>query len=851
MVSLRQRKARASYSNVADGLEDLSSEDERAGSYARASGSKAGSARSGDEDDKGEGSSLSSGESSEFQPDSPTKTKGKGKAKDGGGHSEASESDGPASDEEEDEEMDDVAEELDDEDIEPSIRGASNTPNPKSQPSKPLNSIKGKRPPNRPAVSLAARPIHGQSEISLLSLQHRALIQASSISLTKPNTALRSQVEGEKQNVRERDQSRAHGPTVIPSGHQIPFQTRLTQDPKRGWEKSSVEWIDQSGPNEQRNENRRNKDWAKHPFLTFSAPWEEWKGEQWYPELFIGNEEEVLEQDRGKRENWLMRDEARLGLDGIGRWAREELHFVNEIEAEELYLPTPLYRNGETHITCSMGPHDQQSTHTFSIFDSKPFSATNPIVPREGHTFFAGGPIWGMDWCPTPESESSDFGHEQYLAVSTLPHLDTRPHMAEKWPRTSKGSIQIWSLGPASSGDVPMDGSGYTSQMKCEMVLCINGGPAMEIKWMPLGVWDDYDITSIVQNDVQIPKLGILSAVQLDGSVSLYAVPHPRFVPRTQDHPVYIKMDEPLLRLEIPDAMAMCVDWITGTKIAIGLSTGHLAVWDVYDALRTGHSQQLLPSLYTPVASSAIRSISIGRTPPSEKHLGAEPIHILMGAYDGSTTLLDLRDPTAPIELNRARIPCMAVKWISQLSTPVICDIDYAISIIKIRGTSIGRSHILSSHRGQVWDIGVSDYHSMLVSAGSDGALTLSNFNLGFYRKRKAPLALQRLYEIDYSEIRDEYRLIDDFSPETLGLENATSRRPPNIAKRATNDPPSHLIKTAAWRPEVGIHKAVWNDACGLGKAGWVASGGASGLGRVEWIEGRWRGGRPPPTEQT
>lgn len=48
--------------------------------------------------------------------------------------------------------------------------------------------------------------------------------------------------------------------------------------------------------------------------------------------------------------------------------------------------------------------------------------------------------------------------------------------------------------------------------------------------------------------------------------------------------------------------------------------------------------------------------------------------------------------------------------------------------------------------------------------------------------------------------------------------------------------------KIGAWSPQVGIHRCTWNNAAGLGQAGWMASGGASGLGRVEWVEGVWRG---------
>ncbi|WRT70352.1 uncharacterized protein IL334_007350 [Kwoniella shivajii] len=852
MVSLRERTARASYSNVAEGLADLSSEDEtdneNAGPSAAASASGSGSGDTGDEGEKDDDTSFSSGESSEFKPDSPEKGQGKGKGKERAQDDNDNDEDRIDDD---DEMMDDIIEdeEDDEDDIDPALREMSVTsgiePLPTFRNSRPADNASRSRPAQQTRnVSTAAYPAHGQSEISLLSLQHRALIQASSVAMTKPPTVPRNlERENEKHLAREKDQSRTHGVGMFPAGTPVPFTTSLISNPHNGWAGNHIEWKDESGDSSERNTKRRDEAWANNKHMTFAVPWEEWKGESWYPETYLGVEEENM----GKRENWLMRDEVRLGLDDIGRWTKEELHFLNELEAEEAYLPTPLYKESEPFITCHMGPRDQQSAHTFSIFDSKPLSETNGILPRKGHTFFAGGPIWGMDWCPYPDSKSADFGYEQYLAISTLPHLETRPHMSEKWPRSSKGAIQVWAISPPPSGEVPvdepMDGDARTGNMTCLMVLCLSGGPAMEIKWMPLGVWDNYDSGLISHPGSKIPKLGVLAAIQLDGSVSFYAVPHPRFLNHNETHPLYIKMDVPLLRLEIPDAMAMCFDWITGSRIAVGFSNGHLAVWDVYDALRNGTTGDVLPSLYTPVSRSAVRSISVGRVPPTDKQLGGEPAYLLMGSYDGTTSILDLRDPLYPVVINRARVPCMAVKWLTQMASPALCDIDYAIQVVKMRGNFAGRSHALSSHRGQVWDLATSDYHTMLVSAGSDGALILTNFYTGFYRKRKAPLGFHRLYEMDYSESRDEYRIVDDFLPESQTLENAISRRPPNIARRATHDTPSQLLKTAAWKPEVGLHKVAWNEGCGLSKAGWLASGGASGLGRVEWIEGRWKNG--------
>jgi len=57
--------------------------------------------------------------------------------------------------------------------------------------------------------------------------------------------------------------------------------------------------------------------------------------------------------------------------------------------------------------------------------------------------------------------------------------------MGERWPRDTPGGIQVWSMTPPSEDESDPGG------MRCEMVLCVDGGAAMEIKWMPLGAWDE------------------------------------------------------------------------------------------------------------------------------------------------------------------------------------------------------------------------------------------------------------------------------------------------------------------------------------------------------------------------
>lgn len=76
--------------------------------------------------------------------------------------------------------------------------------------------------------------------------------------------------------------------------------------------------------------------------------------------------------------------------------------------------------------------------------------------------------------------------------------------------------------------------------------------------------------------------------------------------------------------------------------------------------LLTPHDNTIaaLPVIYTSVAMSCIRSLSVLRLPPTPQHLGSDAVYIVTGAYDGSTKILDTRDPLVPISLDRQR--CMS-----------------------------------------------------------------------------------------------------------------------------------------------------------------------------------------------
>lgn len=119
------------------------------------------------------------------------------------------------------------------------------------------------------------------------------------------------------------------------------------------------------------------------------------------------------------------------------------------------------------------------------------------LPENQSHVFFTGGPVLALDWCPIhPEDRprklsdrSQDLyydteirrtvsGYKQYLAVCPLPTVDHPPIAGVKASRPSPACIQIWSLSPEEGTS--------TGAMRCEMVLCIDSGPALDLKWCPL-----------------------------------------------------------------------------------------------------------------------------------------------------------------------------------------------------------------------------------------------------------------------------------------------------------------------------------------------------------------------------
>lgn len=69
------------------------------------------------------------------------------------------------------------------------------------------------------------------------------------------------------------------------------------------------------------------------------------------------------------------------------------------------------------------------------------FSSLQPHPERLDVSFFVGGPVWAMEWCPTPEGSAAP----QYVAVAC--HRSMEETHSVSGLHSGPALLQLWDLG--------------------------------------------------------------------------------------------------------------------------------------------------------------------------------------------------------------------------------------------------------------------------------------------------------------------------------------------------------------------------------------------------------------------
>ncbi|KAI0063453.1 hypothetical protein BV25DRAFT_1915354 [Artomyces pyxidatus] len=568
---------------------------------------------------------------------------------------------------------------------------------------------------------------------------------------------------------------------------------------------------------------RMNKAWG---YNVGAGPiWEILEDRGWFKEAIEADGEEEKEANRRPKvyQDLLLSD----------GWA------ILSAEDAAPYLPTDASATEEgalkpaPPVFCAFGPYAQQTNVEMRTFDVLKLSQLMP--ESKAHVFNAGAPVWGLDWCPIHPEDRPHCAYRHYLAVAPFPSRSHSPEVGVKLARPFHACIQIWTL--SSSPALGSTSSQDTGVMRCEMVVCIDSGPAYELKWCPL---PSHDSLENPYSDSHPRRLGLLAGTFQDGSVSIFSVPYPPDLSAAHPQasgPIFVKLPEPIVRLELEETSCWTLDWANSEVIAVGCTNGSIAVYDIGHALRAGKGPEtgILPTHYISVHQSAIRALSWVRAPTlsgkGQILTGEDPTVLASGGYDGLECLTDIREPSGNI-MNRTRDVINCIPYSQYAGGPITIDHENIIKAYSVSPSMLGRGHTLMEPSGPVWCASTSDYHPQLAIGSADGTCGTTNMLRSTRRGGSVPFLWHKIYQLDYSRTSRTYRMFERFLPQETPDRSTSGPRAP--------------IGTGAWSTEVNVLRVAWNSVGGFGASPLLASATASGLCRVDWLAGRWMKGKVP-----
>ncbi|KAM6280089.1 general transcription factor 3C polypeptide 2 isoform 4-T4 [Porphyrio hochstetteri] len=140
------------------------------------------------------------------------------------------------------------------------------------------------------------------------------------------------------------------------------------------------------------------------------------------------------------------------------------------------------------------------------------FSSLQPHEERRDVSFFVGGPVWAMEWCPCPEGSAAT----QHVALYCHGSMEETRSVAGL--HRGPALLQLWALGTLQPEPGSADRAGLA------YAIAADHGCVWDMKFCPSGAWEP---PTTARKHPQMCRLGLLAVAFSDGKVVLYALPHP------------------------------------------------------------------------------------------------------------------------------------------------------------------------------------------------------------------------------------------------------------------------------------------------------------------------------------
>ncbi|XP_075271269.1 general transcription factor 3C polypeptide 2 isoform X4 [Opisthocomus hoazin] len=358
------------------------------------------------------------------------------------------------------------------------------------------------------------------------------------------------------------------------------------------------------------------------------------------------------------------------------------------------------------------------------------FSSLQPHEERRDVSFFVGGPVWAMEWCPSPDGSAAS----QYIAVYCHGSMDETHSVAGL--HGGPALLQLWGLGALQ----PEQGS--ADKARLAYAIAADHGCVWDMKFCPSGAWEP---PTAARKLPQMSRLGLLAVAFSDGKVLLYALPHPGALHRSQrtqvkDGPFHkhvICKVQCVATLQMGSVQAgnasecgqcFSLSWMPSKPhhyLAAGFYDGNVAIWNLL-------TKSLLQCVHQPDGSLKLYPfrcfLAHDHVVRSIEWCKADSNFLVTAGSDRKIKFWDLRRLYEPINSIK-RFLSTEVAWLLPYNGVTVaqdnCYASYGLcGIHYIDAGYLGfKAYFVAPRKGTVWSISGSDWLNTVAAGDITGEL--------------------------------------------------------------------------------------------------------------------------------
>ncbi|KAJ4322811.1 hypothetical protein N0V94_002192 [Neodidymelliopsis sp. IMI 364377] len=510
-----------------------------------------------------------------------------------------------------------------------------------------------------------------------------------------------------------------------------------------------------------------------------------------------------------------------------------------------------MLNRGSESLNVLMGSTKDLQNHTLEkdsfINVADPFEDKNN---RRGWLFHLGSRIQDAQWA------TNENGTTQYLAVAV-----EQEDMAAQQPASMEqsaapafsatkpfaASIQIWAF--EATKKYTLDPS---KKPRLVLVICTDWGAPKQFRWSPI---EAHDRNTSPEDDENI-KIGLLAGIWSDGRVRVLEIEFPKS-DADASKTLYMHYSQAAFDVAIPQAIPTCIQWLSGSTIAVGTSAGTLAIWTLTHpgtlSITPSRDNCPRPWFYKQIGDTYVLTLLSGW--PSQPHF------LSASTADGFARLYDIRSPDADTVASvRGRVLVVTQAWHEHTQSFIMPDEYYILKHNPIRRFY----HNIYSARAEssIVRVAASPIHPGVLIGGANGIVFATNpvgrlvntkivpwQQIWFVHEWRPPVEEMAVQSHSHDEDMQDNEVSEVPDPNTSKVPQSLLSQPmvritegyratqPGIqysttSKRKPENEHSTLI--TIFEEQSSISALAWNPNMKFGS--WAVAGTNSGLLRVEDI---------------